>query len=166
MFCMIYFSIAISQSMSELMALNDLSHSITHYNDVIMSMMAFQITSLTIVYSTAHSGVGQIKHQSSASLAFVRGIHQWPVNSPRKGPVMRKTFPFDDVIMIGLKPGVGDSCGFMASHLTNNWTVCSKTCSGLQQWKLQSSALLAFYGESTEWESTYNSTVCSTACLG
>ena len=40
------------------------------------------------------------KPQSSASLAFVRGIHRWPVNSPHKGPVMWKVFPFDDVIMI------------------------------------------------------------------
>ena len=35
----------------------------------------------------------------SASLAFVRGIHRWPVNSPQKWPVTRKMFPFDDVIM-------------------------------------------------------------------
>ena len=41
----------------------------------------------------------QRKHQSSASLAFVRGIHQGPVNSPHKWPVTRKMFPFDDVIM-------------------------------------------------------------------
>ena len=41
----------------------------------------------------------QRKHQSSASLAFVRGIHRWPVNSPHKGPVTQKMFPFDDVIM-------------------------------------------------------------------
>ena len=41
----------------------------------------------------------RIKHQSSASLAFVRGIHRGPVNSPHKWPVMRKLFPFDDVIM-------------------------------------------------------------------
>ena len=34
-----------------------------------------------------------------APLAFVRGIHQWPVNSPHKGPATRKMFPFDDVIM-------------------------------------------------------------------
>ena len=61
--------------------------------------MASQITSLTIVYRTAYSGADQRKHQSSASLAFVRGIHRWPVNSPRKGPVTRKMFPFDDVIM-------------------------------------------------------------------
>ena len=72
---------------------------IFHYNDVIMSPMAFQITSLTIVYSIIHSGADQRKHQSSASLAFVRGINRWPVNSPHKGPVTRKMFPFDDVIM-------------------------------------------------------------------
>ena len=70
------------------------------YNYVIMRAMASQITSLTIVYSTAYSGADQRKHQSSASLAFVRGIHRWPVNSPHKGPVTRKMFPFDDVIMI------------------------------------------------------------------
>ena len=72
------------------------------YNDVIMRAMASQITSLTIVYSTVYSGADQRKHQSSASLAFVRGIHRWPVNSPHKGPVTRKTFPFDDVFMYGL----------------------------------------------------------------
>ena len=55
-----------------------------HYNDFIMSAMASQITSLTIVYSTVYSGVDQRKHQSSASLAFVRGIHRWLVNSPHK----------------------------------------------------------------------------------
>ena len=67
-----------------------------HYIDVIMIAMTSQITSLTIVYSTAYSGVDQRKHQSYASLAFVRGIHRWPVNSPHKGPVTRKMFPFDD----------------------------------------------------------------------
>ena len=44
-------------------------------------------------------GADQRKHQSSASLAFVRGSHRRPVNSPHKGPVTRKMFPFDDVIM-------------------------------------------------------------------
>ena len=53
-----------------------------HYNDVIMGTMMSQITSLTIVYSIDYAGTGQRKHQSSASLAFVRGIHRWPVNSP------------------------------------------------------------------------------------
>ena len=54
---------------------------IHHYNDVIMGTTASQITSLTIVYSTVCSGADQRKHQSSASLAFVRGIHRGPVNS-------------------------------------------------------------------------------------
>ena len=58
-----------------------------------------QITSLTIVYSTVDSDANQRKHQSSASLAFVWGIHRGPVNSPQKWPVMRKMFPFDDIIM-------------------------------------------------------------------
>ena len=70
-----------------------------HYNDVIMSTMASQITSLMIVYSTFHSGTDQRKHQSSTLLAFVQGIHQWLVNSPHKRPVTWKIFPFDDVIM-------------------------------------------------------------------
>ena len=70
-----------------------------HYNDVIMGTIVFQITSLTIVFSTVYLDADQRKHQSSASLAFVRGIHRWSVNSPHKGPVTRKMFPFDDVIM-------------------------------------------------------------------
>ena len=70
-----------------------------HYYDVIMGAVASQITSLTIVYSTVYSGAYQSKHQSSASLAFVRGTHRGPVNSPHKWPVTRKMLPFDDVIM-------------------------------------------------------------------
>ena len=65
-----------------------------------MSPIASEITSLTIVYSTVYLGTYQRKHQSSESLAFVLGIHRSPVNSPHKGPVTRKMFPFDDVIMI------------------------------------------------------------------
>ena len=64
-----------------------------------MGAIASQITSLTIVYSTFYSEADQRKHQSSASLAFVRGIQWGPVNSPHKCPVTRKMFPFDDVIM-------------------------------------------------------------------
>ena len=75
-----------------------LPRSVTHYNDVIMIAMASQITSLTIVYPSVYSGANQRKHQSSASLAFVQGIHRW-VKSPHKGPVTRKMFSFDDVIM-------------------------------------------------------------------
>ena len=72
---------------------------INPYSDVTMSEMASQINSLTIVYSTVYSGTDQRKHQSSTSLAFVRGIHRWPVNSPHKWPVRWKIFPSAEVIM-------------------------------------------------------------------
>ena len=71
------------------------------YSDAIMSAMASQITSLTIVYTTVYSGADQRKHQSSPSLAFFRGIYRWPGNSPHKWPVTRKMFLFDDVTMRG-----------------------------------------------------------------
>ena len=76
----------------------------SHDSDVIMGAMASQITSPTSFYSTVYSGADQRKHQSYASLAFARGIHRWPVNSPHKWPVTRKMFPFDDVIMAFHKP--------------------------------------------------------------
>ena len=79
---------------------------VTHYDDVRMGAIAYEITSLTIVYSSVYSGAYQSKHQSSASLAFVWRIHRGLVNSPHKWPVTRKMFPFDDVIMWpgGIKP--------------------------------------------------------------
>ena len=80
-----------------------ISYYMNHYNDVIMSAIASQITSLAIVYSTVYSDAVQRKHQSSAWLAFVWGIHLWPVNSPHKGPITRKMIPFDDVIMIAMR---------------------------------------------------------------
>ena len=75
-----------------------LSH-IIHHSDVIMDAMASQITCLTIVYSTVYTGADQRIHQSSTSLAFVRGMPRWPVNSPYKWPITRKMFPFNYVIM-------------------------------------------------------------------
>ena len=64
-----------------------------------MGVIASQITSLTIVYSTIYSDADQRKQQSPASMAFVWGIHREQVNSLHKWPVTRKMFPFDDVIM-------------------------------------------------------------------
>ena len=89
----------------------------SHYGDVIMGAIATHITSPTVVYSSDYSDADQRKHQGSASLAFVRGIHRGPVNSPHKWSVTRKMFPFDDVIM-------------------RMWNFiylfcCEKTCSGL-----------------------------------
>ena len=70
-----------------------------HYSDVIMSAIVSLIASVLTVYSAVCSGADQRKHQSSVLLAFVRGIQWWAVNSPRKGSVARKMFPFNDIIM-------------------------------------------------------------------
>ena len=104
------------------------------YNDDIMSTIASQTNSLTIVYSTIYSGADQRKHQSSMSLASVRGIHRWPVNSPQKGPVPRKIFPFDDVIMKNIiaadvpAPVVARSTVVMVLNIKDNKSLFSTTC--------------------------------------
>ena len=64
-----------------------------------MSAVAFQITGVSMVCSTVCSGADQRKHQSSASLALMRRIHQWLVNTPHNRPVKWNMFPFDDIIM-------------------------------------------------------------------
>ena len=73
------------------------SLSFFHCSDVIMSAMASQITSVSIVYSTVCSGEDQRKHQGAAPVAL-----EWPVNSPHRGLVTLKMFPFDDVIILKL----------------------------------------------------------------
>ena len=100
-----------------------------HYDDVTLSAMASQITSLTIVYSTVYSGADQSKHQSSASLAFVWGIHRGPVNSPHKWPVTRKMFPFDDVIMFVKAASLAlvQSYGDCLSIVDVNWSIWLKS---------------------------------------
>ena len=92
-----------------------------HYDDVIMGTSASQITSLAIVYSIVYSSADQRKHQSSASLAFVRGIHRAPVNSPHKWPVTRKMFPFDDVVMMK-----GDVCHLNFTRFSNDLQLFDK----------------------------------------
>ena len=88
------FHVMMSSSTGELYAVY------CHDSDVVMDVLASQITGVSTVYSTDCSDTDQRKHQSSASLAPVRGIHRWPVNSPHKWPVTPKMFPFDDVIMV------------------------------------------------------------------
>ena len=75
---------------------------IRHNSDVTVGTMASQITSTSPICWTFCLGSHQRKHQRSASLVFVRGIHRWPVDPPHKGPVTRKMIPFDDVIMVSL----------------------------------------------------------------
>ena len=97
----------------------DVYRSFIHYDDVKMGATASQITSVTIAYSTDYSDADQRKHQSSASLAFVRGIHRGPVKSPHKWPVTRKMLPFHDVIMFQTKLhllSTASSSGFQSSR--------------------------------------------------
>ena len=63
-----------------------------HYDDVIMSTMASQITSLTVVYSTIYSDADQRKHQTPVSLAFVWGIHRDRRIPRTKGQLRGKCF--------------------------------------------------------------------------
>ena len=84
---------------TEKVACYSASYNTNHYNDIIMGVVASQITSLAIVFSTVYSDADQRQHQSHASLAFVQGIHREPVNSLHKWPVTQKMFPFDDVIV-------------------------------------------------------------------
>ena len=104
-----------------------------------MGAIASQNTSLTIVYSMVYSGTDQRKHQSSASLAFVRGIHRWP----HKWPVTRKKFPFDYVIILTWPRNLHYSnviMSAMASDINGVLVVCSMVYSGADQRKHQSSA--------------------------
>ena len=92
---------------------------LAHYNGVIVGAMASHITNIAVVYSTVYSDVDQRKHHSSTSLALVRGIHRWPVNSTRKWPVTRNMFRVNDVIMSAIF-----CCVMTLSHyLILRWTV-------------------------------------------
>ena len=112
-----------------------------------MGVMASQITNITIFHSTVYSDAVQRKHLSSASLAFVRGIHRGPVNSPHKWPVTRKMFPFHDVIMSCI---ISISC-FINHRSPSPWrlmnamplrSVPTVVCSGWQNRKHENCTLL------------------------
>ena len=116
----------------------------THYNDVIMGAMASQITSLTIVYSIVYSVADKRKYQTSALLAFVWGIHRSPVNSPHKGPVTGKMFPFHDVIM-WVQESANATCR-LKSLLSNyiHWKVWDKTIYSFPSVNVATVAILVF----------------------
>ena len=110
---------------------------INQYSDVIMTTMASQITSLAFVYSIVYSCADLRERQRSASLAFVRRIHRWPANFPNHGPVTRKMFSFDDVIMQWYT--AGPECqmpsykfqgeGFLPWHVLNSFCFRNASCS-------------------------------------
>ena len=95
-----------------------------------MSTMAYQIIRLTIVYSIVYSGADHRKHQSSALLAFVGGIHWWQVDSPHKGPVTRKMFHlmtsslYDWVGFVATNPDVAIKVSHFSTHPRTRLNIC------------------------------------------
>ena len=86
-----------------------------HYNDITTSVMVSQITGLAILYSTVYTSADQRKNQSSALPVFA-------VNSPHKGLLTRKMFPFDDVIMQKLYHYINDdTIEITLQQTTHNW---------------------------------------------
>ena len=88
-----------------------------HYSDVIISATASEVTTVSIVCSTVCSETDQRIQQSSAPLAFMKGIHRWQVYSPHKRPVARKSLSFHDVIMINVI-WKGTSLAVYSSNMT------------------------------------------------
>ena len=142
---------------------------VSHYNDFIMGAIASQITSLTIVFSTVYLDTDQRKHQSSASLAFVRGIHRRPVNSlaqmasnAENGSTWWRHhewlahctcihclrfithFARGDHSHLIVKHYSDVIMSTTSSQITGVWIICSTVCSGADQRKYQSSDTLAF----------------------
>ena len=142
-----------------------------------MGAIASQITSLMIVYSTVHSDADQRKHQSSASLAFVRRIHRGPVNSPHKWPITRKMFPFDDVMIKSLGPDTSlhqwtwassvhviFSCLFSAKPSFEPMIEICALVTEKNQWTLNQERISAYYNDGdylhvTWWGMNKTSTV-------
>ena len=125
-----------------------------------MCAMAFQMTSLAIVYF--YLGADQRKHRSSASLAFVRGIHRWPMNSLHKGPVTRKMFPFDDVI-INI-PGCTYPCIFgfhpgMCGHSSSSTDIIQIGTGVLTMEKYLIAKYIPYWVNTKGWEIYVNSKV-------
>ena len=98
-----------------------------------------------IVYSTVNSRVDQRKHESSASLAFVRGIHRGPVNSPHKWPVTRKMFPFDDVIMRCVSWSHWGGFPRLYFYLRQSWNPVTRSCAFSSQTAYTEVLLLQTY---------------------
>ena len=121
-----------------------------------MGVIASQITSHMIIYSIFYSDADHRKYQSSASLAFVRGIHQGPVNSPHKWPVTRKMFPFDDVTMwqfFFFCNGFSETCAellaiFVCASIWTKYLVLKShyNMANLLRWNQKTSLIARFMG--------------------
>ena len=73
-----------------------------HYSDVRICVMASQIIGTSIFYSIVFFRRRSKKTSNLCVTGLCLGIHLWPVNSPHNGPIKRKMFPLDDIIMMGV----------------------------------------------------------------
>ena len=128
-----------------------------------MGGIAYLITSLTLVYSTVYSDADQRKHQSSASLAFVRGIRRQPVNSPHKWPVTRKMFPFHGYRVC--RAALSGAEKILSSHFSVTHyglvTPCGDRDLGLWMISQVMACLIAWRHEAITWNSVGLSSVIS-----
>ena len=109
------------------------------YADVIMSTMASQITGVSKCLLNRLFGRLSKKYQNSTSLPFVRGIHRRQVDSPHEGPVTRRMFPFDNVIIrYHRRPPQWRSTitGTVIEKLLYKETFCTKKLCGRCIWKI------------------------------
>ena len=98
-----------------------------HYSNVIMSTTTSQSPALRLCTQPfiAEENIKAPHHWS-----YVRGIHRSPVNSPHKGPVTRKMFQFDDVIMEWTMPNKGFMSEIYIYILLVNWWAHRQTDDG------------------------------------
>ena len=101
------------------------------------------------------------KYQSSALLAFVEGIQRWLVNSPYEGPITRKIFLFDDIIMLRISPR--ESTGRFCSNLTFSaltspfgWQQIILTPGSLIPWYMFTSKLVHALVWNSTWLCVFN----------
>ena len=139
-----------------------------------MGEMASQVTSLTIVYSTVYSGADQRKHQCSASLAVVQGIHRWPVNSLHIGQQLVKCFHLmtsscnminipRKMLMAHVLQCLVDFTHILLGYLTGIWDIirmpnaCETALKNMYGWNIQAINNYAGYNHS---KTKHNKTVC------
>ena len=139
-----------------------------HFDNITLTSQwaSWRLTSPAIPVFATFTGTRQRIHQSSASLAFVRGIHRWPVDSPQKGPVTRKKFPFDDVTM-NMK-GQMDALYTSGNNLFYFHCIgYRKICSRVLKWVAQNvfTSILAPIGVQHTWYWRLNIYLSGKTCL-
>ena len=135
------FKTSITEKASQMAHIDYSCQWVKHYNDVIISSLASQFASLTIVYSTVYSGADQRKHQSSASPVTGEFPAQRASNAENVSIWLRHHLNLHNVIRDDIPQSLGNSQGafeslrryrirMMASQITGNSTVCPTVFAG------------------------------------